>query len=238
MLCKYPQFVNTRLERNWRSQLIEQQRLDRLIRGKTRDTGYIDNDCLAISDGSFSSEWTTNKLPFKEDSHIIKNDINLHDCIGLNFHKDLGFNVVATKKIPTGSMLGYLNGVVMEYTLKMYNTLHHICGFNTEALVDENEGLVPLFNIYDGRKYDGSSDDLFVGLISTVSGSSLKHINSTCNADHKNVQRWVVPYGNSLNIYYCSIKPIKAGDSILDDYMFDSAKCKCSALGINCVNMN
>ena len=240
MVSKYPHFANERLERQWRLELIEQQRLDRIVRSMNRNKGSVcvDDKCLLTS-GDYQSEWTSDSMPFnKRPNTVASTDIKLTDYVALNYYKGIGFNVYATKAIPKGYVIGYLNGTVMEYTNKMYQSLHHICSFDHHCLKDDTKGLVPLFNVHDGRKYTGLEKDLFVGLLSTKSGSCLKYVNSTCNQQSKNIERWVVPYGNSLNIYYYSTKRIEPGDNLLDDYMQQSANCRCCILGINCVNID
>lgn len=234
MAFKYPEFVNMRLERIWLSEFKAQKTIDRWRRFNKRNTDCSDPNYV-VSNGEFRCDWTTDGLPFATTADQC---INLDDVIKVNFHPDIGYNLVAKRKIPHNTLIGYLNGTVMEYTLNMYNSLQYICDYDKKCLKISKSRTIPLYNIHDTkRKYAGSSKDLAVGLISAKYGSSLKFINSTCDQNHKNVERWVIPFGNSLNICYYSIKSIDPGQPLLDDYMKNSKNCLCCALGVkSCIN--
>lgn len=234
MTMKYPQFVDMRLECHWKSELREQQTIDRWRRFKKRNPECSDPNLL-VESGEFRTEWTIDCSAYSKSVHHSNNDLT--KSISINFVKQVGYNVIAKCKIPPKTLIGYLNGIVMEYTSSMYNSLQYICHYDKRSLRDRHDQCVPLYNIHDERKYCGTNKHLYVGLLSAKYGSSLKFINSTCNGGSQNVQRWIVPFGNSLSICYYSTKSIAPGQVLLDDYMKNCKDCNCFALGVqNCIN--
>ena len=228
------QFADHKLEMKWQSERIEQQKINRFVRYQCRLRNHEELD---VEVGSFSTDWTTDGGDFSI-SNRSKVNANLKDMICLRFCQGIGIDVVAKKDIDGGSCIGMLNGQVMEFTDYMYNFLDHICMFNHESLYEQGK-LVPLYNVSNKKRvYDGCSNSLYVGLLSTRHGSSLKYINSTCIASNKNVSRFVISFGNSLNICYYASKFIKRGQSLVDDYMRDNDQCVCYKLKMHCKNQN